>query len=121
MHIGLATLGMSTVLLAGIPARADDFSLEASLLKHIQSCWNMPAGKTARVEVRVTLKPDGSIDKPPVIIKPSEDKALAAYEQSTLRAVLKCEPYNILAEHPDRYGEWSELIITFDPDIAVTR
>lgn len=107
------------VLLASAPASADNklpADIGSKLRDQISGCWNMPAGgATSKVTVRMTLKRDGSIDEQPVIQKPSNEPALASYEQSVLRAMQRCAPYKLLAGHPDSYDDWRELIITFDP------
>lgn len=119
-------LSLLLLVLASAPASADNklsavgsklpSDVVSKLRDKIAGCWNMPAGSpTAKLAVRFTLKRDGSIDEPPVIEKPSNDPALASYEQSVLRAVMRCAPYKLLAEHPNSYNNWRELIITFDP------
>jgi colicin import membrane protein len=88
----------------------------AALRARMEGCWNMPSGATSHVElrtvVRIALNEDGSLSGMPEILEsPSGTYAVVAPE-SVVRAVRRCAPYDLPVE---KYEDWREIEITFDP------
>ncbi len=88
----------------------------------IQQCWSIPAGardaENLIVQIRIFLKPDGSLARPPEIIdggrmtRPGEEFFRVAAE-SARRAVQKCSPLKNLPV--TKYERWREITLTFNP------
>ncbi|MEO8668883.1 MAG: cell envelope integrity protein TolA [Bauldia sp.] len=92
---------------------ADEMS---ALRARMEGCWSMPSGATSHTElrtvVRIALNEDGSLSGMPEIVEsPSGTYAVVAPE-SVVRAVRRCAPYNLPVE---KYGDWREIEMTFDP------
>ena len=85
-------------------------------------CWLVPAvavdAANLIVSLRIFLHPDGSLARAPEIIdrarmgRPGEASFQAAAE-SAVRAVLRCEPYEMLPA--SKYELWREIELNFDP------
>ncbi len=83
----------------------------------ISKCWNVPAGVADApglvVTVKMHLNQDGSIQgSPEVTSGGGSDGVGRAAAESARRAVARCAPYNLPA---DKYENWSEVIVNFDP------
>ena len=101
---------------------ASTLDLRDALLSQIRECWNVPVGAPTPekliVQVRVFLARDGSLAQPP-LLEPQTRAAAASNPymrtaaEAALRAVNVCEPYKLLP--PDRYDQWREIVMTFDP------
>ena len=94
----------------------------------IQRCWSVPAGavdaRNLVVSLLIFLNPDGSLARAPEIIdrarmdRPGQEFFRAAAE-SAVRAVLKCEPYDMLPV--EIYEFWREIELKFDPQEMLGR
>ncbi len=88
-----------------------------ALRQRLAGCWSIPAGvddaALLRVSVRFTLDRQGNLESRPEIVSGggSSGPARTAAE-SAVRAVQKCEPFNLPA---DKYETWAEVIVNFDP------
>ena len=90
-----------------------------ALKTQIERCWIVQVGaryaEDLVVTVRVFLNPDGSLRREPQIV---DDGRLAggpffrAVAESVIRALLKCEPFNMPVS---KYRRWREIELTFDP------
>jgi colicin import membrane protein len=88
----------------------------------ISQYWSVPGGamdiENLVVRVRVYLRRDGSLERPPEIVDqgrmflPGEEFYRTAAE-AALRAVRRAEPLQNLPV--EKYEQWRELVITFDP------
>lgn len=88
----------------------------------IQQCWSVPAGardaEDLIVQVKIFLKPDGSLARPPEIVdsarmaRPGEEFFRVAAE-SARRAVQRCSPLKNLPV--TKYERWREITLTFNP------
>ena len=88
----------------------------------IQQCWSIPAGardaENLVVQIRIFLKPDGSLAGPPEIVdgarmnRPGQEFFRVAAE-SARRAVQKCSPLKNLPV--TKYERWREITLTFNP------
>lgn len=84
----------------------------------VNRCWNVDPGSVAArviVEVGFTLTRDGMVDGQPRLISSDGDAAATdtAFEAAR-RAILRCQSggYQLPA---DKYDQWREVVITFDP------
>jgi hypothetical protein len=102
--------------------------LVANLQAQMRECWNMPAGapnpEQLIVYVRVFLARDGDLAQQPQLMPESRSAAarntyLNAAAQAALRAVNTCAPYRGLP--PDRYEQWREIVMLFDPSKMMGR
>jgi hypothetical protein len=69
------------------------------------------------VQFDMFLKPDGSVAQPPQLSAESEsaaahDSFTRAAAEAALRAIYTCAPYKLPA---DRYNQWQEITLNFDP------
>ena len=90
----------------------------------VQKCWNVPAGLANAGElvvvVGVELARDGSLVGSPFNIEPAGDLAPGfkqAFEAGR-RALLRCQPYKLPA---DKYEQWRNLEVVFNPKSMVVR
>jgi hypothetical protein len=81
-------------------------------------CWNFSALSTAAAQVTVTIGMDMARDGTPANLRlvthsgGSDAAAQQAYETAR-RAILRCQPYTLPAE---KYAQWQEIEMTFNPD-----
>ena len=88
-----------------------------ALRKRLGECWNPPAGATdggqIKVIMRVLFKPDATVATPPQLVAASASPFGPAMAESAKRAILTCQPFNML--RPEHYEQWKDIEITFDP------
>jgi outer membrane biosynthesis protein TonB len=103
------------------PQTAMTMDLQDSLRSQIQECWSPPVGAPHPEELVVQfdlfLKQDGSVAQPPQLSAESEsavahDSFTRAAAEAARRAIYTCAPYKLPA---DRYGQWQEITLNFDP------
>lgn len=96
-----------------------------ALRTQIGQCWTVLAGaKNAEdliVILRVHFNPDGTVvgGRPPEVVNSwaaNTNKFLKAAADGAIRAVLKCQPYELPA---DRYEAWRVVELEFDPRFAL--
>lgn len=87
------------------------------LRQKLAGCWAIPAGivdyELLKVSVRFQLDRAGNLEGRPEIIEGGASSGpgrIAA--ESAVRAVQKCEPFNLPSE---KYDTWAEVIVHFDP------
>jgi len=107
----------------GIGAQnAMTMDLVDALRTQLRPCWNAPVGapnpELLIVQVRMFLAPNGGLAQPPQLTPESRAAAAAnAYfrtaGEAALRAVNICAPFRGLSA--DRYDQWREIEMTFDP------
>jgi hypothetical protein len=84
----------------------------------VNSCWNVDLGSVAArviVEVGFTLNRDGTLDGEPRLLSSDGDQsATSTAFKAARRAILRCQRggYQLPA---DKYDQWREVVITFDP------
>lgn len=96
--------------------------LESALRNQVKECWAEPADlsdpQSLLVEVNMELQPNGSLAKPPKLIKPASkagaSSSLIVAIDNALRAAKQCAPYVLPKE---RYEEWSNFTFRFDPKL----
>jgi outer membrane biosynthesis protein TonB len=96
---------------------ADTADLVAYLQGLVNACWNRPNGvphpERLVLQLRVFLRPDGNVAQAPQLLTDSSgDPYWQAAVESAKRAVYVCQPYKL---PPDRYGEWKDIVMNFDP------
>ncbi len=88
----------------------------------IEKCWIVPAGardaENLIVQIRILLNQDGTIRGAPEIVNQSRmnqagQQFFKIAAESARRAVLKCQPYDMLP--PKKYERWQEIELTFNP------
>jgi outer membrane biosynthesis protein TonB len=103
------------------PQTAMTMDLQDSLRSQIQQCWSPPVGaphpEELVVEFELFLKPDGSVAQPPQLSAESEgvvshDSFTRAAAEAARRAIYTCAPYKLPG---DRYSQWQDITLTFDP------
>ncbi len=84
----------------------------------VNSCWNVDPGSVAArviVEIGFTLNRDGTLDGEPRLLSSDGDQsATSTAFEAARRAILRCQRggYQLPAE---KYEQWREVVITFDP------
>jgi len=76
-------------------------------------CWNTPVGAEGAdkffVKIKIRLKRDGSLARPPQVLNSNSDIAL----DSAMRAIRRCVPYDMFP--PKKYNTWRDIVLSFDP------
>lgn len=91
-----------------------------ALRSQLAKCWNVPVGaprpEDLIVRVKMFLNADGTVARAPELLEGSRlasgDPYFRAAAESAIRAVHICGPY---ALPPDKFADWQEITITFDP------
>jgi colicin import membrane protein len=106
------SLGLS----AGRAAKLSMSELDA-LRARLAQLWSIPAGakdpQELVVQVRIQLKPDGTLSGPPMVLTSGKSPLFVAARDSAVRAVFRGQPYDMLK--PEHYEQWKDIEITFDP------
>ena len=116
-------LGLVGDILQGKPAGSETPPMtgaeRVAFLNQVNRCWNIDPGDVAArvtVEVAFNLDPDGYVSGNEVrLLSSTGDHFVAATAfQVARRAVLRCQMggYQLPAE---KYDQWQEAVITFDP------
>jgi len=97
-------------------------SLDGWLQEAYLNCWTpppaMPEGAKYVAQVRVSFNPDGSLSVQPQLVNPPSDPAWRAYAESSMRAVLKCNPLRIPPQYVPYFEQWKVKTVHFDPEEA---
>ena len=93
--------------------------LQTLLRSQIYKCWSPPVGapNADRLisEFHIMLKRDGSIAAMPQLTAtgvPASNPYMRAAAEAARRAIFTCAPYRLPA---DRYGQWQEVTLVFNP------
>jgi hypothetical protein len=82
----------------------------------ISRCWTPPVGGLGGdpiiVKLRIALKEDGSLIRPPEVSNQLGSPFFRPAADSAVRAVMQCQPYHM---PPKKYGQWRDMLLTFDP------
>lgn len=106
---------------------AATMDIQAAFLQQMRECWNFPAGaphpEELVVEMNIRLSRDGHIVGSPELsaftrAAMAHNTYMQAAGDAALRAIHICEPYQLPA---DRYAQWQELTLIFDPTKMVGR
>jgi len=97
-------------------------SLDGWLQEAYLGCWSqpptMPEGAKYVAQVRVSFNPDGSLSAQPLLVNPPSDPAWRAYAESSMRAVLKCNPLHVPPQYVPYFEQWKVKTVHFDPQDA---
>ena len=74
----------------------------------------MTGADNLRPIIRIGLREDGSLDGLPVAVDSSSDPSMKAMEESAIRAIRQCAPFNIPPQFKSYYSDWKSLAVTFD-------
>lgn len=89
-----------------------------ALKAQLSKCWNVPVGapdpSALVVPIRFHLNQDGTLAGAPELLAQGRlgDPYFRAAADSAMRAVHICGPYQL---PPDKYEDWREITINFDP------
>jgi outer membrane biosynthesis protein TonB len=91
-----------------------------ALRGQLAKCWNVPVGapnpQDLIVKVTLFLNPDGTVARAPELADTARlsagDPYYRAAAEAAIRAVHICAPYSLPAE---KFDDWSEITINFDP------
>jgi hypothetical protein len=87
----------------------------AAFKEHLKKCWVPPTGvpesENLKAVVRVALNPGGRfMGQPDLLVAPASTYG-PALVQSVMRALARCQPYNVLPV--EKYQEWKLLDLNF--------
>lgn len=92
-----------------------------ALARHVEKCWNVLPGvgnvERAVVELRIQMKPDGTLAAPPQVLNTGTGPAFQTTAESAVRAVIACQPYKMLSA--GKYNFWKDMIFNFAPPQTV--
>jgi hypothetical protein len=87
-----------------------------ALKARLIGCWHIqvtpPDPSELRVKMKIFLNQNGSLSQPPIILESGSSSFARTAAESAVRAVRRCAPYNL---PPEKYDDWREIIMTFDP------
>ena len=104
-----------TAAVAGPPMTGSE---RDSFRVSVNRCWNVDPGSVAsRVTVEVAFDLDQSgqvVGQPRLVSSQGDQSAVATAFEAARRAILRCQSggYQLPA---DKYDQWKEVVITFDP------
>lgn len=91
-------------------------ALVAALRQQIKRCWNPPTGTSGAdlvtVRLNIELDEQGNLRGMPRTLEKQASPLFLIAEESAVRAVFDCQPYNLPAEH---YTTWRSINFKFDP------
>ncbi len=97
---------------------------KGALVLAVQQCWTPPIGVQNAADLKVTLlvelNEQGKITGGPTLVSPSgspQGVVKQAFEAGR-RALLRCGPYDL---PKDKYEQWKEIEVTFNPQNMVVR
>lgn len=112
----------STATHRGIGAQnANTMDLVDALRNQIEQCWSPPSGaphpEQLIVSFHLNLNPDGSVAGSPQLTAESAAAAagnpfMRAAADAARRAIFVCAPYKL---PPDRFADWRDSVVQFDP------
>jgi outer membrane biosynthesis protein TonB len=99
----------------GAASQLSQMELDALRIR-LGQLWNPPSGakdpQELTVTIRFKLKPDGTLDGPPIPVTRGNSPLFMAARDSAVRAVLRGQPFVML--RPEHYDLWQEIEVTFD-------
>jgi hypothetical protein len=82
----------------------------------VSRCWTPPIGGLGSdrivVKLHIALHRDGSLAFPPKVANTIGSPFFRPAAESALRALTQCQPYRM---PPEKYDQWREMLLTFDP------
>ena len=97
-----------------------DARMSASEIDYFRSqisrCWTPPVGglggEDIVVKLRIELNRDGTLVKAPQLANSGSSAFFTAAADSAVRAVFQCQPYTM---PPEKYSQWRDMLLNFDP------
>jgi outer membrane biosynthesis protein TonB len=94
---------------------ADNSATWGAMFKEqVDRCWKKPYGgieaQMTEAEFNVKLKRDGTLESTPVAMGAPATPFVRAYQESALRAIIDCQPYNLPAAY---FDEWKYFAPVF--------
>ncbi|MBV9989910.1 MAG: hypothetical protein JOZ72_01340 [Alphaproteobacteria bacterium] len=88
-----------------------------TLRNQIAQCWSPPVGaphpEQLIVQYELFLNRDGTVAQTPQLLSStSSDPFMRAAADAARRAIYTCQPYRL---PPDRYDQWQDITLNFDP------
>ncbi len=88
--------------------------------QQIRECWSLPAGareaEDLSIEIKMAMNPNGTVRQAQILDQKRlhSDPFFRAAAESALRAVLnpRCNPLKL---PPEKYQQWQNMILIFDP------
>lgn len=91
-------------------------ALIAALRQQISRCWSPPGGQSGAemltVRLNIELDQQGNLKGMPRTLNRESSPLFLIAEESAVRAVYDCQPYNLPTEH---YTSWRSVNFKFDP------
>lgn len=91
----------------------------------VQRCWNLPAGLRDAQELKVTLAAELTVTGDVIsgsirLVEPNPvpDARYQSAFDAGRRALLRCAPYSNLPA--DKYGQWRNIEVVFNPEGMVS-
>jgi outer membrane biosynthesis protein TonB len=87
---------------------ADNSATWGAMFKaQVDRCWKKPYGgvetQMPEAEFNIKLKRDGTLEATPVAVGTPASPFVRAYQESALRAIIDCQPYNLPSAY---FDEW---------------
>jgi hypothetical protein len=93
---------------------ADNSATWGAMFKsQVERCWKKPYGgieaQMVEAEFSIKLKRDGSLEATPAAMGAPSTPYLRVYQESALRAIIECQPYNLPAAYFDEWKYFSPV------------
>ena len=105
---------------AGTPKgkAADNSATWGAMFKRqVDRCWKVPYGgvesQNPRAIIDIKLKRDGTLEGSPIPEEVPTTPYLRVYQESAVRAIIECQPYNLPQVY---YDEWKYFAPVFKPE-----
>ena len=99
------------------PIPAELMSELRLLRTRLSELWRPPAGATdpqeLTVEINIKLKRDGTLAGPPTVLSRGDSPLFKAARDGAVTAIYQGQPFTML--RPERYDDWKEITVKFDP------
>jgi outer membrane biosynthesis protein TonB len=87
---------------------ADNSATWGALFKsQVEKCWKKPYGgieaQMVEAEFSIRLKKDGTLEATPTAVSAAATPYVRVYQESALRAIIECQPYQLPAAY---FDEW---------------
>jgi colicin import membrane protein len=93
---------------------ADNSATWGAMFKsQVERCWKKPYGgieaQMVEAEFSIRLKRDGSLEATPAAMGTPSTPYVRVYQESALRAIIECQPYNLPAAFFDEWKYFSPV------------
>ncbi len=93
---------------------ADNSATWGAMFKtQVERCWKKPYGgieaQMVEAEFSIRLKRDGSLEATPAAVGTPSTPYVRVYQESALRAIIECQPYNLPAAYFDEWKYFSPV------------